>query len=130
MITNAYVEAFRIIHGLYEPMYSDDPSANRILHLDDTKRVEQIAVSEEVIQMYPPNQTGSEGVSNSWRCTVDFCAPTFDNASRLADVALEAFQASTRIPPPVDNPRSEFVIGTGYGRIRVFFTLELPHVHS
>lgn len=123
MLLTANVTYSNFVRSLYPELYSDDETLNRVLAVDDLQRAAQIALSERVIQLYPPNLVSS-GNFNTFRCAFDCASPSFDDSMRMAEVALLTLQPDSRNPSLITNPRTEFVPGTGHGRIRILFDLK------
>lgn len=124
-LTKADITTGELVREFYSEMYSEDEALNRVLSADDDARVLEYAVTEPVIQIYPPNRVGSDGMTKLYRCTFDVCAPTFDAAERLAEVAEDALNLDVRRPKPYNDPRLEWIVGTRFARYRVTFALKL-----
>ena len=123
MLVAADVKTGELVRSFYPELYSDDEALNRVLSADDDSRVLEYAVTEPVIQIYPPSRVGTDGMIKLYRCTFDVASPTFDQSARLAEVAETALEWNPREPKLYGDPRTEWIVGTRFARIRVTFTL-------
>lgn len=119
MLTDAFVTLSAFVRGLYPTMYNDDPATNRVLTIDDEKRLLELAVNGPVVQLYPPSYR-----RDVIRCTFEIAAPTADAAMRLADEAYAALKPSTRHVPVGQDPEIVPIKGTQHARMQVSFTLD------